>query len=84
MVLWAVKTTIEISDALFSEAKDCAQARRVPLRQIVEDGLRIVIQQDRKAQVAFKLRDGSFSGKGLRGDVDWPALREAIYAGRGE
>jgi len=54
------------------------------LRQIVEDGLRIVIHRDRKTRAAFKLRDGSLGGKALRGDVDWPAVRKAIYTGRGE
>jgi hypothetical protein len=53
------------------------------LRQLVEDGLRIVIQQDRKTRATFKLRDGSFGGRGLRGEFDWKAAREAIYMGRG-
>jgi hypothetical protein len=79
-----MKTTVEIADSLFAEAKACARSRRVPLRQIVEDGLRIVIDRDRKVRAAFKLRDGSFGGKGLRDDVDWPAVRKAIYTGRGE
>lgn len=75
---------MEIADSLFAEAKACAQSRRVPLRQIVEDGLRIVIQQNRKTRATFKLRDGSFGGKGLGGDIDWTAARKAIYTGRGE
>jgi hypothetical protein len=78
-----MKTTMEIADSLLAEAKACAQSRRVPLRQLVEDGLRIVIQQDRKTWATFKLRDGSFGGRGLRGEFDWKAAREAIYMGRG-
>jgi hypothetical protein len=79
-----VKTTVEIADSLFAEAKACARSRHVTLRQIVEDGLRIVVRRDRKTRAAFKLRDGSFGGRGLRGDADWPAVRKAIYTGRGE
>jgi hypothetical protein len=79
-----MKTTLEIADSLFAEAKACAQSRRVPLRQLVEDGLRIVIQHDRKKRAAFKLRDGSFGGRGLRGEIDWTATRKEIYMGRGE
>jgi len=75
---------MDIPDSLFAEAKACAQSRGVPLRQIVEDGLRLVIQRDSKMRAPFKLRDGSFGGKGLRQEPGWPALREAIYKGRGE
>jgi hypothetical protein len=79
-----VKTTLEISDSLFAEAKACAQARGVPMRQIFEDGLRIVIQSHRKAPAPFKLRDGSFGGNGLAGSPEWTSVRAAIYEGRGE
>ncbi|MGA2134528.1 MAG: DUF2191 domain-containing protein [Bryobacteraceae bacterium] len=79
-----MKTTLEIPDSLFAEAKACAQSRGVPFRQIVEDGLRVVIQRDRKTRAKFKLRDGSFGGEGLRETGGWPAVREAIYRGRGE
>jgi len=53
----------------------------VPFRQIVEDGLRAVIQREKQSRLAFKLRDGSFGGKGARAGLSWPAVRQAIYEG---
>lgn len=54
------------------------------MRQIFEDGLRIVIQSNRKAHVPFKLRDGSFGGSGTAVAPGWATVRAAIYEGRGE
>ncbi len=79
-----VKTTIEITDSLFGEAKACAEARHVPLRQLIEEGLRAVLQQHRRPRPVFKLRDGSFKGKGLQSDFSWPTIRGMIYDGHGE
>lgn len=79
-----MKTTVEISDALYKEAKACAQSRGVPLRQVFEDGLRIVVQNDRKTKPAFKLRDGSFGGKVRHTDQDLETVRKTVYEGRGE
>ena len=38
--LYGMKTTVEISDALFIEAKKTAAAWRMPLRRLMEEGLR--------------------------------------------
>jgi hypothetical protein len=35
-----VNTTIEISDALLGEAKKLAARKKIPLRQLIEEGLR--------------------------------------------
>jgi hypothetical protein len=43
-----------------------------------------VIQSEKQGRVRFKLRDGSFGGKGLRAKTSWPEIRRAIYEGRGE
>ena len=79
-----MKTTVEIPDSLFQEARVCAEARGVPFRQIVEEGLREVIRQSRKSSRQFHLRDGSVGGRGRNQDLSWPELRRAIYEGRGE
>jgi hypothetical protein len=79
-----MKTTMEISNSLFQEAKACAESRGVPLRRIVEEGLRLIIQQSRQPRKRFRLRDGSFGGKGLQSDMSWAEIRHAIYQGRGE
>lgn len=79
-----LKTTIDISDSLFQEAKACAEERGVPFRQIVEDGLRAILQQKQEPLKSFRLRDGSFRGKGLQRNLPWAKIRETIYEGRGE
>jgi hypothetical protein len=78
-----MKTTVDLPDSLFQEAKACAEARGVSFRQIIEEGLRAVIQPAGKPG-RFHLRDGSFGGPGLSNPQDWPAIREVIYQGRGE
>lgn len=78
-----VKTTVDIPDSLFEEAKACAESRGMPFRQMVEEGLRAVLQQYENPR-PFRLRDGSFGGKGLQHEWSWPEIRETIYKGRGE
>ena len=79
-----MKTTIEISDSLFAEAKAGAESRGVTFRQFVEEGLRAVLASSRKSSARFRLRDGSFQGRGLQGSPSWPEIRQRIYEGRGE
>lgn len=80
-----MKTTIEISDAILEQAKAMATGEGVTLRSLVEEGLRRVLQA-RQHESEFKLRDASFSGKGLQPQVrdgSWERIREIIYEGRG-
>jgi hypothetical protein len=78
-----MKTTIELSDALFEEAKSAARARGVTLRSLVEQGLRWAVLESRQPRPAFHLRDGSVGGEGLATDADWPEIRSMIYEGHG-
>jgi hypothetical protein len=78
-----MKTTVEIADSLFDEAKACAEARRVSLRQLIEEGLRAVIERE-GVRKPFRLRDGSFGGQGLKEDLSWEEIRKRAYEGRGE
>jgi hypothetical protein len=77
-----MKTTVEVSDWLFMEAKAYAEARGVPLRQIVEEGLRTAIRQSPTGRRRFRLRDGSFGPS--RENATWSKIRRTIYDGRGE
>jgi Arc/MetJ family transcription regulator len=80
-----MKTTIEIADSLFAEARRIADADGTTLRALVEEGLRAAVAR-RAGRAAFTLRDESVPGEGLRPDLqpgDWPALRAAIYEGQG-
>ena len=59
-----MKTTIDVSDALFNSAKELAHRSQTTLRALVEDGLRRVLA-DSQAVVkpAFKLQDARVHGK---------------------
>jgi hypothetical protein len=78
-----VKTTVEISDSLFTEAKAWAASHDITFRQIVEEGLRTIIQRETK-ETRFQVRDGSFGEVGSTATKPWSAIRAMIYEGRGE
>ena len=81
-----MKTTIEIADALLTDAKRVAARDGVTVRALVEQGLREVLAQRRRAATAFKLRKASFKGRGLRPELQgapFDRLRELAYEGRG-
>lgn len=80
-----MKTTIEIADGLFAEAKKVAAREGTTIRALVEDGLRKVVAE-RKSSRPFRLRRASFKGKGLRPEVregSWERIRDLVYEGRG-
>jgi hypothetical protein len=81
-----MKTTVEISDALFRKARRIAADEGTTLRALVEEGLTEVVQR-RSAPKPFKMRDASFQGgHGLQpefADGDWSKIRDAIYEGHG-
>jgi hypothetical protein len=59
-----MKTTIEVSDALFNSAKALAQQSQTTLRAVIEEGLRRVLaDSDAVVKPAFKLKDASVHGK---------------------
>ena len=77
-----MKTTIEIADPLFEEAKAVAEREKTTLRALIEEGLRRVLSRKTAAK-PFKLRDGSFKGgKGLNPEFaegGWERIRDAVY-----
>ena len=80
-----MKTTVEISDPLLSEAKAAAARQHRTLRELIEEGLRRVLERPSRPR-AFKLRDASFKGRGLNADLaggGWDRIRAASYEGRG-
>ena len=81
-----MKTTVEIPETLFKQAKEIAAREHTTLRALVEDGLRRVIELRRNQARPFKLRKASFFGEGLQPDVaegSWERIRELIYEERG-
>ncbi len=58
-----MKTTIELSDALFHSAKELASKSQTTMRALVEEGLRRVLNDAQaKTKPAFKLKDASVRG----------------------
>jgi hypothetical protein len=80
-----MKTTIQIPDSLFEEARMLAHRERTTLKSLVEEGLRKVISE-RKRKNSFRLRKASFKGGGLQANAtgaSWEEIREKSYEGRG-
>ncbi len=81
-----MKTTIDITDSLLKEAQKVARRERTTLRALVEQGLLRILSEKKRPRPAFRLRDASVGGNGLRPelrDAGWDKIRELIYEGRG-
>jgi hypothetical protein len=76
-----MKTTLDISDPLLREARKLAARENTTLRALVEQGLRRVVAEKKRAK-PFRLRDASVGGKGLHSDVagkSWSEILDMIY-----
>jgi len=81
-----MKTTVEISDSLFAEARRVAQRENRTLRALIEEGLRLVLGQRRGRRGRFRLRSAAFGGQGLEPELEtaeWDEIRRRSYEGRG-
>lgn len=80
-----MKTTVDIADDLFEQAKELARRDRSTLRELIEAGLRHEIRQ-RENRERFRLRKASFRGEGIDpsfAGADWSQVRTAAYGERG-
>lgn len=80
-----MKTTFDLPDSLLEEAKAIAARRSTTVKALVVAGLRKEIRELSET-APFRLRDGSFTGRGLRpeaADLPWDRLRELAYGERG-
>jgi hypothetical protein len=74
-----MKTTVQIPDSLFKEARKVARKEHTTMKALIEAGLRPVISEHRQHE-RFKLRKATFKGKGLQPDFEgasWDKLRDA-------
>jgi len=82
-----MKTTIQIADSLFREARRVARQERTTLRALVEEGLRRAISERRsRRSKRFRLRRVTFKGRGLQphlAGATWDQILDLNYEGRG-
>jgi hypothetical protein len=82
-----MKTTIQIADNLFRQARLVARQERTTLRALVEEGLRRVISERRgRRSQRFRLRKATFKGRGLQphlAGATWDQILDISYEGRG-
>lgn len=79
-----MKTTVDLADALLSRAKRHAKRTGRPLRVLIEEGLRRVLDEE-AAAVEFRLVDKSVGEPGARNPLEglsWHELRDEIYGPR--
>ena len=80
-----MKTTVQIPDSLFEEARKLAQREQTTLKALVEEGLRRVITEHQR-EIRFRLRKATFTGNGLLphlAGASWEHIRDLSYEGRG-
>ena len=76
-----MKTTIDIHDELLARAKRHARGAGVPLRAVVEEGLRLVLQAPQPAR-DYRMPDlsvGDPNGDDPLEAYSWQDLSEVIY-----
>ena len=82
-----MKTTVDISDPLFRQARAEAERNGSTLRSLIEDGLRAVLEKRRAASVKrFRLSKLPTQGGGITPEfqnVGWEGMLEESYRGRG-
>jgi hypothetical protein len=81
-----MKTTIQIPDSLFEEARQLARREGTTLKALVEQGLRRILSE-RKRRLRFRLRKVTFTGQGLQpplAGASWEHIRNISYEDRGE
>ena len=78
-----MKTTVEIPDRLFREAKEYAARHGMPMRAVIELALRAVLENPAPRPKRFRLKTVTTKGEGPACDPDWNTIRSLIYEGHG-
>lgn len=81
-----MKTTVEIADALLARARQHARRAGMPLRAVIEEGLRRVLEEEAPPR-PYQLPDRSMGRAGGPNPLEalsWQDLRDAIYGGARE
>jgi hypothetical protein len=78
-----VKTTVEIPDPLFRQAKEYAARNGIPMREMFERGLETVLRGSKPVSRRFRLKTVTTKGEGLVCQDDWGTIRSLLYEGHG-
>ncbi len=73
-----MKTTVELPEALLSEAKRVAAEEKTSVKALIQEGLQRVLELRTQARKQFRLRKASVSGKEPRdqfAEGGWEAIR---------
>lgn len=79
-----MKTTIELSDSVFTETKQCSKELGIPIRELFETALRKYLQSLKQEEEQYE--NHPFKGQGVCAGVpegNWDYIRSNIYKGRG-
>jgi len=79
-----VKTTVEIAEPLLSRAKSHAKRSGRTLKALIEEGLRLVLEEER-TRSPYRLPDQSFGDANDPNPLEslsWQDLRSEIYGDR--
>ena len=74
---------MEIPDSLFRDVKQYAARHGIPLREVVERGLQMMMKGVPQSPRRFRLKTVTTKGDGLAVDADWGKIRSLIYKGHG-
>ncbi|HRD67377.1 MAG TPA: hypothetical protein PKY50_14620 [Candidatus Competibacter sp.] len=81
-----MKTTVELNESLFEEAKRYAVQHRITLRAVLESALHDYLKQQGTVTAPFRMRRATFAGHGLQAGIqegDWNSIRSHLYEGQG-
>ena len=81
-----MKTTIDIADPLFRQAKRLAARRNTTFKELVENALREELSKELSNASATAIKTHTFRGQGMQAGLswdDWSSIRSLSYEGRG-
>lgn len=81
-----MKTTLEIADDLFERVQQVARKEKTTFRALTEQGLRLVLQENRRRKQSELPPLVTVRGQGLTEEfrhASWEQIRDEIYRGRG-
>lgn len=72
-----MKTTIEIPEPLFRKAQNLSKKKNITFKSLVEEGLRIVLQNYNLKREKIEITPFVFTG-GIKKDISWAEIQEQL------